>query len=127
MSAKELGTLSIKSAPLFCHRLSELDQALPGNQVSADPGYRVANRAGTDIARISLTRERPKSIGHRRHARQEEAIDVNAGRQVSEAFERPHQGLEPRDRHAARRIEKMSLAIEIVSLLDLTRSKAARL
>src|SRR5215467_9584588 len=86
-----------------------------------------AGQASTDTVRISLTGERAKSIGHRRHARQEEAIDVKAGRQVSEAFERRHQGLEPRDRDTARRLEKISFAIEVVGLLHLIRFEATRL
>src|SRR5258707_11417654 len=70
MNAKGLGHLSIKLAPLFSHPLSGLDPGIAGRSSKHRPWMRVAGQAGTGTARISLTGERAKSIGHCRDARQ---------------------------------------------------------
>src|SRR5690348_14126851 len=98
----------------------------PGDRLNSILETELPNECRARI-RVSLTGERAKSIGDGRHARQQEPIDVNTGWQVSEAFQRPNQRFEPSDRDTAGRIEKISLAIERVGLLDFVRFEAARL
>ena len=62
---------------------------------------------------------RISSIRHFCHARQQQAIDIHAGRQVAEALQCCDQRLEPRHRNLAGRLEEFPLVIEIIGLLDL--------
>ena len=62
------------------------------------------------------------SIRYLRHAREQQATDVEAGRQVAQACKRGGERFQPFERDLAVGREELAVAIEIIRLFDLVRA-----